>query len=129
MFVVDASVLAPALADRGSDGRRIRQRLRGEQLAGPDLVVIEVASVLRRQANAGMLTTEQLNNAITDLRDLPITLFPALPTLRRIVDLRANLTAYDASYVALAELLGVTLLTADRRLAHAPGAKCTFQIL
>jgi predicted nucleic acid-binding protein len=59
VLVVDASVLAPALADAGSDGERSRDRLRGEVIFGPDLLRIEVTSVLRRRAGTGLLTSEQ----------------------------------------------------------------------
>lgn len=129
MLVVDASVLAPVVADAGDDGEGFRARLRGEVLAGPDLLRLEVVSVLRRQAAAGQLTPAQAAAAIDDLLDLPLSVFPTAPLLRRAWDLRNNVTAYDACYVALAEALGCTLLTADTRLAGAPGTRCTIELL
>lgn len=84
MLVVDASVLAPAIADAGSDGQRF---------------------------------------------EFPITVFPTSPLLRRGWELRPNLTAYDACYLALAEAVNRPLLTADRRLANAPGIRCTIEVL
>ena len=129
MLVVDASVLAPAVADAGSDGQRFRERLRGETLIGPDLLRVEVASVLRRHADNGNLTTQQANAAIDDLLAFPITVYPTAPLLRRVWDLRASVTAYDACYVALAEAVGYPLLTADRRLANAPGLRCALEVL
>lgn len=115
MLVVDASVLAPAIADSGSDGKRFRDRLRGESVAGPDLLRVEVASVLRRHAHAGDLTPGQADAALDDLLDFPITAFPTAPLLPRVWELRHNLTTYDGCYVALAEAVDSTLVTADRR--------------
>ena len=129
MLVVDASVLAPVVADAGSDGQRFRERLRGETLIGPDLLRVEVASVLRRHAGGGSLTAQQANAAIDDLLAFPITVYPTAPLLRRVWELRPNVTAYDACYVALAEAVGFPLLTADRRLANAPGLRCALQVL
>lgn len=129
MLVVDASVLAPVVADTGSDGQRFRERLRGERVIGPDLLRVEVASVLRRHAGSGSLTAQQANHAIDDLLAFPITVYPTAPLLRRVWELRPNVTAYDACYVALAEAVGFPLLTADRRLANAPGLRCALEVV
>jgi predicted nucleic acid-binding protein len=129
VLVVDASVLAPAVADEGSDGQRMRERLRGEVLVGPDLLHIEVVSVLRRHLGAGRLTKRQANAAIDDLLAIPLRVFPSAPLLRRVWDLKSNVTAYDASYVALAEAVDAPLLTADRRLANAPGIRCAVEVI
>ena len=129
VLVVDASVLAPVVADGGVDGRRFRARLRGEVVVGPDLLRVEVTSVLRRHANNGQLTTEEAESAVSDLLAFPITVFPTGPLLRRVWGLRHNLTAYDACYVALAEAIQQPLLTADRRLAKAPGLPCRVETL
>ncbi len=129
VLVVDASVLAPALADAGDDGRRFRERLHGESIAGPDLLRIEVTSVLRRHAHRGQLTPEQADAAVSDLLDFPITVFPTAPLLRRVWDLRPNLTSYDACYVALAEAIDSVLITADHRLANASGPRCLIERL
>ena len=129
MLVVDASVLAPALADAGDDGRRFRDRFHGESIAGPDLLRIEVTSVLRRHANRGQLTAEQADAAIGDLLAFPITVFPTAPLLRRVWKLRPSLTPYDACYVALAEAVDCVLITADRRLANASGPRCRIETL
>ena len=129
MLVVDASVLAPVVADAGSDGERFRARLRGETVIGPDLLRIEVTSVIRRRANTGQLTIEQADAALDDLIAFPITVLPTAGLLRRVWELRANLTAYDGCYVALAEATGNPLVTADRRLARSPGLRCHVEVL
>ena len=69
------------------------------------------------------------NDAVDDLLALPIVLYPATPLLRRCWELRSNVTAYDACYVALAEALDVALLTADAKLANTPGTRCSFQLI
>ncbi len=129
MLVVDASVLAPVVADAGSDGQRFRGRLHGETIIGPDLLRIEVTSVVRRQASLGQLTQEQADAAISDLLAFPITVFPTAPLLHRVWELRQNLTAYDGCYVALAEAVDGALVTTDHRLANAPGLRCTVEVL
>ncbi|MCY7374007.1 MAG: type II toxin-antitoxin system VapC family toxin [Spirochaetaceae bacterium] len=127
MLVVDASVLVVALADDGPDGDRARNRLRGEALAAPELVDLEVVSVLRRQLAAGSLDARRAQLALADLVDLPLQRATHLTLLPRIWELRNNLSAYDASYVALAERLGATLLTADVRLTRASGPTCSIE--
>ena len=129
MLVVDASVLAPVVADDGPDGRRFRSRLRGEAIVGPDLLRIEVTSVVRRHVQAGRLTLDQATAAIEDVLGFPVRVFPTAPLLPRVWELRDNLSAYDACYVALAEALETPLLTADRRLANAPGIRCTVEVI
>lgn len=129
MLVVDASVLVVALADDGPDGERARERLRGETLAAPELVDLEVVSVLRKQLAGGALDGRRAQLALTDLADLPLERASHLPLLARCWELRDNLTMYDASYVALAEALDVTLLTADIRIARAPGLACPVDVM
>lgn len=129
MLVADASVLVVALADDGVDGDRARSRLRGEQLAAPELVDLEVASVLRRHVSRGDLELRRAELALGDLMAIPIARAAHVPLLARAWELRANLTMYDAAYVALAEALGAPLVTADSRLAHAPGLRCAVEIL
>ena len=129
MLVVDASVLATALGDDGSDGDIARARLRDQQLAAPELIDLEVVSVLRRQLSAGRLDARRAQLALDDLLDLPLQRAPHAPLLLRCWDLRDNLTIYDAAYVALAEALGSTLLTADTRQAGAPGLRCAVEVL
>jgi predicted nucleic acid-binding protein len=124
VLVVDASVLVVALADDGPDGDQARVRLRGEQLAAPALLDVEVASVLRRQVRLGAVASRRAELALADLAAAPVARAPHQPLLGRCWELRDNLTIYDATYVALAEALGVDLLTGDVRLANATGPRC-----
>lgn len=129
MIVVDASVLAPALADDGADGDRARLRLRGEQLVAPELVDLEVLSTLCRAVRAGRLDERRSGQALDDLAALPLRRVPHLPLLARAWELRDNLTAYDAAYVALAESLRALLLTADGGIEKASGVRCDVEVL
>lgn len=129
MLVVDASVLAPALADDGPDGDTARSHLSGQSLVAPELVDLETTSVVRRQWLAGHLDARRARLALTDLVELPLHRASHRPLLARCWELRQNVTVSDAAYVALAELLDVVLLTADARLASAPGPRCQFKLL
>jgi predicted nucleic acid-binding protein len=129
MIVIDASVLASALADDGADGDRACRRLRGERLAAPELVDLEVTSVLRRAAREGRLDDRRARQALEDLAAIPLGRTSQRPLLARVWELRDSLTVYDAAYVALAEGLEVALLTADERLHWAPGTRCTVELL
>lgn len=128
MLVVDASVLAPFVADFESDGPRIRARLRGQQLSGPAIVKIETQSVLRRHVLAGSLDAVAAERALAALERVPIATYPAEPFLGRMWELRHSVTTYDACYVALAEVLDAVLLTGDRRLAGARGPECQIEL-
>jgi predicted nucleic acid-binding protein len=129
VIVVDASVLAPALADDGADGDRARSRLLGEALAAPELIDLETVSVLRGRVRSGQLDARRAALALTDLAELPLQRAAHRPLLARCWELRDNLTTYDASYVALAELLELPLITADAGLANAPGPRCAIELL
>lgn len=129
MIVVDASVLAVALLDEGDDGGRARDRLRNCHLVAPDLIYLEVASVLRRQIARGCLDARRARLALVDLEALPLSVAPQRPLLQRIWELRHALTPYDAAYVALAEMTGAALLTADKRIARSNGPRCSFEVL
>jgi predicted nucleic acid-binding protein len=129
VIVVDASVLATSLGDDGPDGDRARARLRGERLTAPELVDLEVVSVWRRQVSAGAMDERRALLALADLGTLPLRRTPHRPLLARCWELRDNLTIYDAAYVAVAEALGVLLLTGDARLARATGPTCPIEVL
>ena len=130
MIVVDASVLANVIGDDGADGRRARGEMRRVgPVAAPDLVDVETVAVLRKRWLARTISDRRFSTAVSDLEQLGISRYPTLRLMRRAFELRANLTAYDASYVALAELLGCELLTGDHRLAGAPVPSCTIRLL
>lgn len=126
-LVVDASAVVAALIDSGPDGLWAEALLESNQLAAPHLMLVEVANILRRAAAAEELSADTAAVAHADLLDLRVSLFPYAPLAPRVWELRDNLTAYDAWYVALAEALGAPLATLDGKLARAPGPRCAFQ--
>jgi predicted nucleic acid-binding protein len=130
VIVVDASVLANAIGDDHDAGVKARGVLRAHQRpAAPDLVDVETTAVLRRRWLGRTITAERFEQAVDDLLDLLLVRFPTLRLMRCAFELRANVTPYDARYVALAEALGCPLYTADRRLAQAPGPRCPVQLI
>lgn len=124
VIVVDASVLAVALGDDGTDGQHARERLAGQTLVAPELVDVEVVSVWRRHVAAKLMPARRAASAVADLRDLPLRRSPHQPLLQRIWELRHVVTPYDAAYIALAEALEVPLVTADAHLSRASGVRC-----
>ena len=130
MIVIDASVLANVVGDDGPAGRAARARLLdAAEASTPDLADVETVAVLRERWLAGDLTDRRFRSAIDDLLALPLARFPTGPLMIRAYELRSNVTAYDASYIALAEGLACTLVTADARLARSPGTNCAIEIL
>lgn len=130
MIVVDASVMSNAIADDGVDGEIARARLlQADVLVAPDLLDIEVLSVLRKSWLARRLTSERLADAVDDLIELPIERVPMRAFVARADELRANVTPYDGVYVALAESIGCPLVTADGRLARASGPRCKIELI
>ncbi|MGH8673375.1 MAG: type II toxin-antitoxin system VapC family toxin, partial [Burkholderiales bacterium] len=95
----------------------------------PHLLDVEVAQVLRRYALAGEVETERCRAALADLAGLPLTRYPHDFPMPRVWDLRGNLSAYDAVYIALAEALDAPLLTRDRRLANAPAHRARVELV
>ena len=122
MIVVDASAVIEVLlctpAAMAVEGRLFDPR---RTLHAPHLLDIEVAQVVRRYAAKGEIDDERGRAALADLADFPLHRYPHAFLLPRVWDLRNNLTAYDAVYVALAEALNAPLLTRDQRLAAAAG--------
>lgn len=129
MIVVDASALLEVLL-RTPRGVRLEDRLlgAGESLHAPHLIDVEVAQVLRRLAAAGELAAERGLEALTDLAAWPLSRYAHEPLLERVWQLRRNVTAYDAVYLALAEALEAPLVTCDRRLAAAPGHEARVEV-
>lgn len=123
--MVDASAALSALLNAGT----ARSSLASEQLHAPHLIDSEVANGLRRMVNAQQVDAESAWAALDAFRRLGMTRYPVFSMLDRVWELRDNLSAYDASYVALAELLGCSLLTADARLSRAPGIRCPVTVV
>ncbi len=128
VLVVDASTAVAGLVDNGPDGRWAEYLLTSHMLAAPHLLPAEVANVVRRAAQAGKISPDAATLAHADLQALRIDLFPYEPFAGRIWELRANVTCYDAWYVALAEYLDCPLATLDGRLARAAGLTCAVQV-
>lgn len=122
MIVLDASAaIALLLGTDGAEAVRIEIGTREQTLHAPHLLDVEVMQVLRRYCLFEGLAVERCEAALRDLADLELQRYEHHDMLQRIWDLRANMTAYDATYVALAEALGAPLITLDARLARASG--------
>jgi predicted nucleic acid-binding protein len=119
---------AEQLADAGRTGEWARLELSRESLAAPHLMPVEAANILRRAERSGDLSSDAAVLAHADLLLLRVALFPYEPQAERVWQLRQNLTACDAWYVALAEELGAALVTIDERIARAAGPRCEFRI-
>lgn len=121
----DASVLVAVLVDGGSTGQWATSVLTGaSDLLAPHLAMFEAANILRRNELADLITADQAVQAHADLLDLPIDLWPYELLAVRSWELRKNLSIYDGSYVALAELTDTPLATLDARIARAAGVRC-----
>lgn len=123
--VCDASAVVAVLLDAGPDGRWATDALTGADLAAPSVLPFEAANIIRRHELAALISADQAAQAHSDLLDLAIEQWPYDLLAPRAWQLRKNLTTYDASYVALAELLGTPIVTLDRRIGRAPGLRCT----
>jgi len=121
MIVVDASTAVAGLLNDGV----ARQLLATERLYAPHLIDSEIASALRRQVHTQRVTATDGWNALDTWRRLALMRYPVLGLLQRVWELRDNLSAYDASYVALAE----NLVTADSRLSNAPHVRCPITVV
>ena len=121
MIVVDASAILDLLLQRPGNGPLERRLLTDPSWHAPHLLDLEVAQVLRRWVIARRLPVQRAQRALDRLPDLPLTRWPHLPFLSRIWSLRANLTAYDAAYLSLAEALDAPLVTRDAALASVRG--------
>ncbi|WP_165068136.1 type II toxin-antitoxin system VapC family toxin [Marisediminicola senii] len=128
-FVVDASAVVLLLTHPAAVGSSIASKLSGAELHAPDHLPIEVTNVLRRRRNSGSLSETEALLAVDGFWSLPIELWPFRVLAQRSWLLGHNMSTYDAAYVALAERLDATLITADQRLARAPGSTCAFDVV
>ncbi len=129
MIVLDASAAVDWLLQTPA-GQRIENRIysRNETLHAPHLLDLEVTQVLRRLVQQGVVTAHRADEAIRDLLDLRVNRYAHFVLLPRIWQLRHNFSAYDAAYIVLAEKLGGTLVTRDRRLASPAGHAATIEL-
>ncbi len=125
MIVVDAAAALSGLLNAGT----ARESLANEQLHAPHLIDSEVANGLRRQVVLGRITTDHGRGALNAWSRLGLTRYGTHGLVGRIWELRDNLSAYDAGYVALAEVLGCSLLTADARISRAHGIRCPVTVV
>jgi predicted nucleic acid-binding protein len=124
-LVCDASALTALLLDAGPDGTWVAETLGGSRLVAPGVASWETANVIRRHELAGIVSSDQAVQAHADLLDLAIEFWPYELLAGRAWNHRQNLSIYDASYVALAEMLQTALVTLDRGIARAPRLACS----
>ncbi|MDR0482882.1 MAG: type II toxin-antitoxin system VapC family toxin [Cellulomonadaceae bacterium] len=123
--VVDASAFVAVLTDNGADGVWASEQIAGRYLSAPELMPFETSNILRRLAARSAITSDLATLSHSSLQECHIDLWPYSLLAERCWQLRNNLTVYDASYVTLAEILKVPLVTLDHRIASAPGIRCT----
>jgi predicted nucleic acid-binding protein len=129
MIVIDCSAIVDALT-AAEDADRLRNRMAGDDLHAPALLDFEVVAALRGLALGGHLTSARAEDALTDFEDLGIERWPSSDSLRRrAFQLRHNIPAYDAAYIALAEALDCPMLTRDHRLGLSTGHHARIEVL
>lgn len=124
--VLDASALVAAAIDTGVDGRWSEDLVLSRDLVAPEIVLAEATNILRRLERAGRLDTTAASLALRDVMALDLELCSFAPFAPRVWELRRNVTAYDAWYVAVAEALELPLATLDLRLVRSSGPRCEF---
>lgn len=125
-LVVDASVVVASLVDPGENGRWAARTITTDALLAPEMMLAEATNVLRRLEHQGVIDARLASLLHRDLLRMPVELVTFAPCAGRVWQLRSNVTAYDAWYVAVAELASAPLATLDRRLAAAVGPTCRF---
>lgn len=129
MIVLDASAVLEWLLQTPA-GQKIETRIysRRESLHAPHLLDLEVAQVLRRFVREGSVSALRAGQLLDDLQDMRLARYPHFVLLPRVWQLRQNLSAYDAAYLALAERIGAPLITSDSRLISAPGHRANVEL-
>lgn len=122
--VLDTSALVEFLVGSDPLAERVRSHTAGNRLAAPHAVDLECASVLRGLVRGNKLPENEATHALNLLGHMRLHRYDHTPLMPRIWELRHNMWPYDAAYIALAETLGAELVTADRKLAGAPGLRC-----
>ncbi|MEV8322415.1 type II toxin-antitoxin system VapC family toxin [Kitasatospora sp. NPDC056731] len=129
MIVIDCSALVLVLTAHGPDGELVRGRVAAAgDVYAPTLLDYEIQSALLGMQRGGKLTEREVERAVAAYRMLPIAKRETLAFWDRVKKLHANLSAYDAQYVALAEALGVPLITSDARIRRSGAAKCDIEV-
>jgi predicted nucleic acid-binding protein len=128
VIVVDTSAVIAALIGRPPDKRLVDRLAVDGDLHAPHLLDVELLHALRRLVEGGRLSEDRAADARSDFADLAIARYDHVALADRTWALRHNLTADDATFVALAELLDLPLVTCDARLAHAPGHHAAIEL-
>jgi predicted nucleic acid-binding protein len=130
VIVVDASALIELLT-RTDRGLRVEARVlrRSDSIHAPALIDLEVAQVLRRYVMSGQVPEHWARLALDIATAFPMTRYLHEPLMKRVWQLKDNVTAYDAAYIALAEALRATLVTCDARLSKVPGSSVTVDVV
>ena len=123
-LVCDESAIVALLLDAGPGGQWVADAISGAQLAAPSLLPFECSNIIRRHELAGLVSADQAAQAHADLLALPVEHWPYELVGLRVWQLRTNLSSYDASYIAVAELAQAPLVTLDRRIGGAPNLRC-----
>jgi predicted nucleic acid-binding protein len=128
VLVLDTSAVLEALVAVDPPPGLIERLVDDGDLHGPHLIDTEILHVLRRMTISGELSNERAEDARSDFAELAIVRYPHEPLNDRVWELRHNVTAYDATFVALAEMLAVPLITCDARLASASGSRARIEL-
>lgn len=130
MIVIDAGVLAEALTDDGTAGKSARDRLgRDPHWAGPSHLVVDTFQAVRGRLLGHKITEQRANDAVAALTGVSIETIDVQPLIPRMWELRANVSGYDAAYIAVAEVTQAPLITGDGRLSRCKVARCEIEVI
>jgi len=128
--IVDSSAYVDTIADPAGRGRQVLHHLATfEEWWAPEIFDAEVANGLRQRMLRALITKTEFNRQMQALSEVAIGRIPVSPLLGRVASLSGSLTAYDAAFVAVAELIDAPLMTTDARLTRAPGPRCEFLLV